>query len=91
MEWLNANFPNVRSVDVDYTMNKHEFPEDVREWIQTTWTKVNDENGGTYEKPSVQLNKTALHVMKKEGPEAAAKHMMEVSGMDYARMRMDYG
>jgi len=91
MEWLNQNFPKVRSVDVDYTMKRYEFPEEVCEWIKTTWTKTSDENGGTYIKPSEQLNATALNVMKKNGPDAAAKHMMEMSGMDYARMRMDYG
>jgi hypothetical protein len=91
MEWLNQNFPKVRSVDVDYTMKRYEFPEEVCEWIKTTWSKTSDANGGTYEKPASQLNLTALKVLKQEGPDAAAKHMMEMSGMDYARMRMDYG
>jgi hypothetical protein len=91
MEWLNANFPKVRSVDVNYTMVRYEFPEEVCEWIKTTWTKTSDENGGTYSKPSIQLNHTALKVLKEEGLDAAAKHMMEMSGMDYARMRSDYG
>lgn len=91
MEWLNENFPKVRSVDVDYTMVRYEFPEEVCEWIKTTWTKVSDKNGGTYEKPSVQLNHTALKVLKEEGLDAAAKHMMEMSNMDYSRMRADYG
>ena len=91
MEWLNQNFPKVRTVDVEYTMNKYEFPEEVREWIKSTWKKTSDANGGTYEKPSDQLNQTALNVLKKDGLDAAANHMMQMSGMDYARMRMDYG
>ena len=37
------------------------------------------------------LNKTALYVAKTEGWDKAATHMLEASGMDYARMRMDYG
>jgi hypothetical protein len=91
MEWLNQNFPTLRSVDVEYTMRRYDFPDDVCEWIKNTWTKTSEENGGTYSKPSTQLNHTALNVLKKEGIDAAAKHMMSISGMDYGRMRMDYG
>ena len=91
MEWLNQNFPKVRSVDVAYTMKRYDFPEEVCQWIQTTWKKTSDANGGTYEKPSEQLNATALNIFKKDGPDAAANHMMQMSGMDYSRMRMDYG
>ena len=91
MEWITKNYPKVRSVDVEYTMKRYEFPDEVCEWIKTTWTKVSDENGGTYTKPSIQLNITALDVLKRDGIDVAANHMMEMSGMDYARMRMDYG
>jgi hypothetical protein len=91
MEWLNLNFPKLRVVDMEYTAKRYEFPPEVCAWIQETWTKTSDENGGTYEKPSVQLNLTALHVMKTEGLDKAASHMMEMSGMDYGRMRSDYG
>lgn len=91
MEWLNLHFPNLRLVDMEYTASRYEFPKEVCQWIQETWTKTSDANGGTYEKPSTQLNHTALHVMKTEGPDQAAKHMMEMSGMCYSRMRMDYG
>jgi hypothetical protein len=76
---------------MEYTAKRYEFPSEVCAWIQETWTKTSDENGGTYEKPSVQLNLTALHVMKTEGLDKAASHMMEMSGMDYGRMRSDYG
>lgn len=91
MEWLNLNFPNLRTVDMEYTAARYEFPPEVCEWIKKTWTQKSEANGGTYEKPSEQLNETAFHVMKTEGLDKAAKHMMEMSGMDYARMRMDYG
>jgi hypothetical protein len=91
MEWLNANFPNVRVVDVTFTMERYEFPPEVCNWITTTWTKKNDENGGTYVKPNNQLNHTAMHILKTEGLDNAAKHMLSMSGMDYGRMRMDYG
>ena len=91
MKWLNLNFPKLRVVDMEYTAARYEFPDEVRTWIQETWTKKSDLNGGTYEKPTDQLNQTALHVLKTEGLDQSAKHMMEMSGMDYARMRMDYG
>ena len=91
MQWLNLNFPNLRVVDMEYTAARYEFPKEVCEWIQATWTKTSDLSGGTYTKPVEQLNQTALHVMKTEGLDQAAKHMMQMSGMDYARMRMDYG
>jgi len=91
MKWLNLNFPNLRVVDMEYTAKRYEFPDEVCVWIKETWTKKSDLNGGTYEKPSDQLNQTALHVMKTEGPDKAAEHMLKMSGMDYARMRSDYG
>lgn len=91
MEWLNLNFPKARVVDMEYTAKRYEFPPEVCAWIQETWTKKSEDNGGTYEKPSSQLNHTARHVMKTEGLDKASSHMMEMSGMDYARMRSDYG
>ncbi len=36
-------------------------------------------------------NKEALDVMAKKGSGEAVKHMMNMSGGDYARMRMDFG
>ena len=91
MEWLNQYFPKVRIVNTTYTMKRYEFPDEVCEWIKNTWTKVSDEDGGTYEKPSIQLNETARNVLKEEGFDAAEKHMKEMSNMNYGRMRMDYG
>jgi hypothetical protein len=91
MEWLNTRFPNVTKVDVEYTMMRYEFPPEVCEFIKTTWKKVSEEGGGTYQKPTIQLNQTAMHIAKTEGWDKAASHMLEVSGMDYSRMRMDYG
>jgi hypothetical protein len=84
MEWLNKNFPDLKSVDVN---NMLSFPPEVCDWIKTSWTK----EGDAYTKPNHQLNQTAFHVLHTEGLDSAAKHMMKMSGMDYARMRMDYG
>ena len=49
-EWLQKRFPNLKRCDVNYTMDRYSFPEKVREHIRAKWVKVNDENGGTYEK-----------------------------------------
>jgi hypothetical protein len=83
MEWLNLN-PTLRNVDME-TLKI--LPKEVHEWIQQTWTKTGD----TYTKPMDQLNQTAFHILNTEGVKSASNHMMEMSGMDYARMRMDYG
>lgn len=73
----------MREVNLD---QMNEFPEEVREWIKTTW-----KNEGNYVKPVSQMNQTAFYILKKDGIDSAAKHMMEISGMDYGRMRMDFG
>ena len=86
MEWLHEHFPNLRVAD-ESTFERYEFPPEVCEWIKTTWTL----DGETYTKPVEQLNQTAAHVLRKKGFDAAANHMMTVSGGDYARMRMDFG
>jgi len=91
MNWLNENFPKLTTADVDFTLLRYEFPPEVCDFIKTTWTKVSENNGGTYQKPTEQLNQTAMYIAKTKGWDQAATHMMEASGMDYARMRMDYG
>ncbi len=49
-KWMNQRFPICNKIDVDWTMEKYDYPEFVRKWIKETWTKVSDENGGTYTK-----------------------------------------
>ena len=52
LEWINARIPNAKRVDFsDYSMSKYEFPLNVKEYIQQTWTRINDINGGEYQKP----------------------------------------
>lgn len=59
-EWMHTNFPVCQKVDVAYTFEM--FPNYVRKWIMETWTKVSDENGGTYTK----INKDLLRPPKLE-------------------------
>ena len=48
--WLAANWPVMRVADVNWTMERGEFPSYVKDYICNSgdWVKVNDENGGTY-------------------------------------------
>lgn len=50
VKWMNMNFPKCKKVDVNWTMERYDFPEFVRNWIKETWDKESDECGGTYVK-----------------------------------------
>jgi hypothetical protein len=47
-KWMRNNFPNCRRLDVNWTMERYDYPDYVREWIKETWFKESDDNGGTY-------------------------------------------
>jgi len=47
-EWLQENWPNVKALDHDWTMERYDYPQYVRDGIAANWVKVNDENGGTW-------------------------------------------
>jgi hypothetical protein len=49
--WLKTNWPNVRKLDHDWTMERNDYPQYVRAWIKETWVTVSDHNGGTYQEP----------------------------------------
>lgn len=95
-EWMKTTLPNCISLDVNYTFEKFDFPDYVRNWILKTWNKINDENGGTYEKPNMDAtNQEALHVLKNKGCDAAVKFMFtdQETGreLSYSEMRARYG
>jgi len=46
--WLQENWPNVRGVDHDWTMEGYDYPQYVRDGIMENWTKINDNNGGLW-------------------------------------------
>jgi len=50
-KWLQENYPNVRALDNDWTMERYDYPQYVRDGIMKNWTKVNDNNGGTWYEP----------------------------------------
>ena len=50
--WLQKNWPKLRVLDVDWTMERYDYPKFVRDYIKTNWIKVDDKNGGTYHEPA---------------------------------------
>lgn len=48
--WMNNNFPNCKKLDVNWTMERYDYPDYVRDWIKQTWNKESNDNGGTYVK-----------------------------------------
>ena len=49
--WLQHNYPNCKRLDHDWTMERYDYPQYVRQYIKDNWVKVSDDNGGTYEHP----------------------------------------
>ena len=50
-EWLKTHWQNAHVVDHDYTMNRYDYPQYVRDWIKNNWIKYDNKNGGTYYDP----------------------------------------
>ena len=50
--WMADHCPNVRKLDVNWTMERYDYPAEVREWIMSSpeWRLVSMDNGGTYER-----------------------------------------
>ena len=124
-QWLRNNWPNMKTMDMNWTADRYDYPQHVRNYIENNWIKVSDRNGGTYTKPPSHNddegkyeddpragngsifaqnylktdtakgmddnNKNAMNVWANKGANAAAKHMMEQAGGDYARMRSMFG
>ena len=56
-EWLQNNWPKLRALDHNWTMERYDFPQYVRNGIAANWIKVNNENGGTWEEPEYNRSK----------------------------------
>ena len=50
--WMTEKCPNARKLDVNWTMERYDYPAEVREWIMSSpdWRLVSMDNGGTYER-----------------------------------------
>lgn len=50
-QWLRNNEPNMKTMDMNWTADRYDYPQYVRDYIANNWIKVSDRNGGTYTKP----------------------------------------
>jgi two-component sensor histidine kinase len=57
-EWLYTKWPNMKKMDMNWTAERYDYPQYVRQYIEENWIKVSDENGGTYQKPVIEEEKT---------------------------------
>ena len=51
-EWLKTNTPIMKGCDENWTWERYNFPQNVRNWIKNNWIKVNENGGGTYAEPN---------------------------------------
>ena len=79
-KWLQENYPNVRALDNDWTMERYDYPQYVRDGIMDNWTKVNDDNGGTWYEP--------VYLKTKYGTVDAARKA--ISGIDTTKTVDDF-
>ena len=76
--WLATNFENLETLDRNWTMERYDFPQNVRSWIEENWIKVSDVCGGTYTKPdNILVNKKELAAME----EAVAEERVAEEGV----------
>ena len=50
-KWIQDNYPKIRALDVNWTMERYDYPNYVREYIRNNWIKHSEDNGGTYHEP----------------------------------------
>tara|TARA_B110000495_G_C22467959_1_gene290500 strand:+ start:98 stop:529 length:432 start_codon:yes stop_codon:yes gene_type:complete len=69
-QWLKENWPNCKGLDENWTFERYDYPEDVRQWIRDNWVKISDDNGGTYYESSYHREKFPhLYQKQVENPE----------------------
>ena len=51
-KWLRERSPNVRILDRNWTMERYDYPDYVRQYIKDNWVEVSSNNGGTYAEPT---------------------------------------
>ena len=85
-EWLQENWPNVKALDHDWTMERYDYPQYVRDGIAANWVKVNDENGGTWHEPNYHKEMGAGGAHRGAGAGAHRASRLRV-GMDDANKK----
>ena len=69
-QWINSRFPNCKALDENWTFERYDYPENVRQWIRENWIKISEDGGGTYHEPSYHREKFP-HLYEKEKPDEA--------------------
>ena len=84
-KWLKENWPNVKALDHDWTMERYDYPQYVRDGITENWIKLNDENGGTWYDPNYHKEKSAASAG------AASAGAASAAGKSFATAYKDAG
>jgi hypothetical protein len=86
-EWLSEHWPNARVVDKNWTMERYDYPQEVRDWIKTNWIKINDNNGGTWSEPEYYHMKQEEQKKRKEQERKhhAVENPEEDNGQSFAQ------
>ena len=85
-EWLQENWPNMRALDHNWTMERYDYPQYVRDGIAENWIKVNDENGGTWHEPNYHKKK-----LDESAESAASADASADNGKSFATAYKDTG
>lgn len=80
-QWLESRFPNCKALDENWTFERYDYPENVRQWIRDNWIKVSDNNGGTYHEPNYHREKFP-HLYEKEAENPEEKQDKEDTPKD---------
>ncbi len=51
-QWLKTRFPVMKVCDKNWTWERYDYPQNVRDWIKNNWTYVSDAGGGTWSEPN---------------------------------------
>ena len=58
-KWLYTHWPQKNVINMEWCSVEHaKCPSYVCDYIENNWVKINTENGGTYQKPEIEKEKT---------------------------------
>jgi len=88
-EWLQTNWPNMQTCDVDWTMKRYDYPDYVCEYIKNNWIKISDSGGGTYQqKYDYKKSLDETHILWRTPDKVPAKGVNECSKVKPQTMKI---
>ena len=90
-DWMKERFPACKALDHDWTMERYDYPQEVRDWIKQNWVKISDVNGGTYHEPEYhrerQESKKRFHEREEinKEQESTPKPTEKLGSKDYGK------